>query len=268
MRKSSVMNDFSEVRHGWECLKDAYASEHGARLHALLDRVSPDLRRRLEELFNGHIDGLIDNTYLGCFSLHAAHEEHVGRLSMWRAYGSSSRVALVLNNTPFTSTSDALGVYSSAVQYLSGSRFVREFDRFVDGLLAEEEFLQGIDEELLLAYLFTAFKFSVLCTKHPGFQEEAEIRAMFNPTLEPSERVTRSVEVVNGIPQLVAKVKLVNYPDEGLVGLDLASFLHQVIVGPTSAALEIREAFVSLLSDKGIERAEERVVVSQIPLRC
>lgn len=109
MRKSTAMNDFLEVHHGWDCLKQSYSGDSGKRLHAILDRFAPTLRTRLEALFNGHIDGLLYETYLGCFSLHKNDEDEFGRLSMWRAYGRGSTVALILNNTPFASASDAFG---------------------------------------------------------------------------------------------------------------------------------------------------------------
>ena len=45
------------------------------------------------------------DTYLTSISEHRNKEDTFGRLSMWRAYGETTGVALVMNNSPFLTPS-------------------------------------------------------------------------------------------------------------------------------------------------------------------
>jgi hypothetical protein len=91
MRKSTCMNDFSEIDHGWECVVAAYRSEGGQRLQKLLDDVFPGMRTTVEGLINGWQSHFYLDTYLTCISEHLDREDKIGRLSMWRAYGGQPR---------------------------------------------------------------------------------------------------------------------------------------------------------------------------------
>ena len=86
------MNDFSEVRHGWDCLAKAYNG--GTKLQAILDSHFVGLRAEIERDFNSFKQSMLFDTYLTCVSEHRIEEDTLGRLSMWRAYGVTTGVAL------------------------------------------------------------------------------------------------------------------------------------------------------------------------------
>jgi hypothetical protein len=119
LRKSTTMNDFMEVEHGIECLQQAYRDTSGEALRKTLEYLSPGAIDKFHALFDGWLPHFRNQTYLMCLSEHDDSEDNLGRLSMWRAYGSSAGVALVLNNNPFVSDSNALDVYTSPVRYMS-----------------------------------------------------------------------------------------------------------------------------------------------------
>lgn len=101
MRKSSCMNDFMEVTHGRDCLVNAYNCEIGAEFKRALEAIFPGTSRQVQETFDTLLPQLFTETYLTCVSEHLEAEDVFGRLSMWRAYGKGTGVALVLKSAAF-----------------------------------------------------------------------------------------------------------------------------------------------------------------------
>jgi hypothetical protein len=267
MRKPSVTNDFMEIEHGLNCLVNSYHNETGRRLRTILEGMFPDLCQQLESRFNVFASRLKYDTYITCISEHLDEEDKHGRLSMWRAYGSPTGVAVVLNNTAMLSTSDALAAYSSPVAYLSETGFHGEFERVVNNIEHNTHLLRTWGREALLRNIFNAFRLMVLCTKHPGFYEEREWRIIYSPTVESSPRVLREIRTIRGVPQAIYKLPLEDIPDEGLVGAEIPRLVNRVIIGPTEHPVAIYEAFVVLLEDAGVENPASKVCISDIPLR-
>jgi len=186
---------------------------------------------------------------------------------MWRAYGGSTGVALVLNNGPFLRPSDALKAYTSPVAYFSPEGFTQHFNKIVDAMEEHEDLLKELDYEELMGFVFHHFQYSILSTKHPGFKEEREWRIIYSPRLESSRHIRRDVETVRGTPQPVYKLPLQNFPEEGFTGATIPELLDRIIIGPTDHSFAAYEAFAALLEGAGVENAYEKVFMSDIPLR-
>lgn len=264
MRKSTVMNDFSEIEHGLASLKYAYGSEVGVRFKAVLNGIHPGAAEEVEKLFDSWLPHFRVQTYLTCISEHEDDEDDTGRLSMWRAYGS---VAIVLNKDVFMSQTDALKAYSSPVAYMMPESFKDAFNSMTSKIASEAEYLRSLDRNIVVANAFSMLRYAVLCTKHPGFREEREWRIIYSPTYEPSTRIKKEVEVVRGVPQMVCKIPLQDAPEEGLVGLNLNALIDRIIIGPNQYPYAQLEAYVELLEQKRVQDAAAKVVVSHIPLR-
>ena len=202
-----------------------------------------------------------------CVSEHLPEEDRHGRLSMWRAYGGQTGVALVLNGGVMFRESHALGAYSSPVAYLTPDAFAADFARIAEAIAAEADYIRTLDRETIKSHAFNMLRFAVLCTKHPGFHEEREWRVVASPAMYPSELLSSSVEVVRGIPQTVLKVNLRNHPDQGLTGLALPELLNRIIIGPCEFPLVVLKAFHQLLTAAGVSEPESKIFVSDIPLR-
>jgi hypothetical protein len=267
MRRSSVMNDFLEIEHGLECLQEAWRDPNGSKFKALINSIHRGLGDEVERKFNGWLPEFRNETFLTSLSEHDESEDQLGRLSMWRAYGGPAGVALVVNSTPFGSELDVLHIYSSPVRYIDVSGFKQDFIRLLEALEENLNFLKERSSDEIEAYAFQMLRFGVLCTKHPGFAEEREWRVVYNPGYAKSDKLEESLELVRGIPQLVVKVPLRDVEEEGLVGLEIPLLIERIIVGPTQFPDVIRDTFVRLLVDAGVENAAQRVVVSDIPLR-
>jgi hypothetical protein len=267
MRNSSVMNDFSEIEYGIKCLVAAYRSRAGTELKAFVEKLFPGSQQELETLFDGWQSHFRSETYIACLSEHLPYEDNTGRLSMWRAYGGSTGVALVVRSTPFIQSTDALKAYSSPVAYLTEAQFAEEFAAIVASMTENADFLLAGGRQRLIGYLFTMFRFAIICTKHPGFHEEREWRIVYAPTIEKSDIIAADLQLINGVPQIIHKLPLKHAPEHGLIGADIPSLLDRVIIGPSQYPLAAYHAFVRLLEAAGVEEAASKVWASDIPLR-
>ena len=183
MRNATCVNDFMEINHGFDCLQSAYKSNK-EKLQAILDGLFPGFCTKLEERFNEWLPHFRSDTYIACVSEHGSEEsgdeeDEIGRLSMWRAYGGITGVAVVMNGAPFLGSSSALNAYTSPVAYFSEASFGREFSKLLDGFAANAEMLGTLGEEQVLRNIFEAFRCALVCTKHPGFREEREWRVIY-----------------------------------------------------------------------------------------
>jgi hypothetical protein len=266
MRKSSLMNDYREIEHGFDCLNNAYKNNR-ARLQTVFDGMFPGFCEKLEALFNGWLPNFRTDTYITCVSEHDVSEDQHGRLSMWRAYGGTAGVAIVFHGGPFLRPSDALKAHTSPVAYLNDERFNREFATLIDSVESNRDFVQSLGDQIALNNIFAAFRQAILCTKHPGFHEEREWRIIYSPSYQKSNRIVSTIVSINGTPQSVCKIPLEDVPEEGLIGLKLPELIDRVIIGPSKFPVGIYDALLALLTEVGVENPVGKIVVSDLPLR-
>ena len=214
----------------------AYRSSHGERLIGFFDGVYPGIRKEVAERIDALADTVAYDTYIACVSEHDPGEDKIGRLSMWRAYGSGG-VAFVLRNPPLVAAgSDALGVFTGPVEYAGRREFFERFARFVDGVLEEGDYIAGLGAERACRALVGSYHFAALSTKHPGFAEEREWRMAFTPALQPAGDLARSVEICRGAPQVVYKLPLLRREGPEGASTALADILEAFIIGPCEVA--------------------------------
>ncbi len=266
MRQSSCMNDYMEVEHGFRCLNAAYGT-YRDRIQTALDGAFPGFCEKLEARFNSWLPHIRSDSYICCVSEHDLDEDVIGRLSMWRAYGTRAGVGIVMNGAPFLRPTDALRAYTSPVAYLSSHQFESEFASLVERLEQNRDRIASLGEEMTIAYIFSTFRSAIVCTKHPGFREEREWRVVHSPLFEKSERIRTDVQTVGGTPQPICKIPLKDCPEEGLHGIEIPSLVDRIIIGPTQYPLAVYQAFVELLTQAGVTNAGQRVKISDIPLR-
>lgn len=263
-RNATVMNDYSEISYGLNLIRTVFAGEEGARFREAIDDIFLGTIAQVEELLDGWERDWQFETYIACVSEHSAEEDGHGRLSMWRAYGNT---ALVVNNTPMTAVTDLLAVYSMPVLYLSADELQDHLAKITDAVLINRRYLQGLGQETLVAYVHNMlFRFAI-ATKHPGFREEKEWRLYYRPNEATSPVMTKEVVVLGGIPQTVYKLGLSDDPENGLHGADIPSLINRVIIGPTAFPYVSYNAFKEVLEDLGVDDADKKVIVSDIPLR-
>lgn len=268
LRNAQLMNDFSEIQHGLDCLNIAWVSHAGESLQLMLDRLKPGLRDDLLKLIDGHTNNLKLETYIFSLSEHEDNEDELGRLSMWRAYGGHAGVALVLNSAAFVSETAQMKVFGSPVFYRDPSSFEKWFQSWADDITNAEVELRALDARVVRDWLFAAFRSFVLCTKHPAFSEEKEWRVFYSPVHEgKSDWIEEGVEIVNGTPEILMKFKLRDDLDQGVSGVALSTLINRVIIGPCENPFQIRAAVASTMANAGIENPLDKIWMSLIPLR-
>lgn len=266
MRKSSIMNDFMEVEHGLECLRCGFNTEHSKSVLQDLDGRFQGITNRIIEMFNDWTPHFQTDTYLACISEHNPDEDVTGRLSMWRAYGGRNGVAIVMNNKPFFAESE-IGAFTAPVSYLSLHEFIEEFELIMTNLRNNIDRISMFSEDQIFGLLFSILRFNALCTKHKGFHEEKEWRIIYSPKFESSKIITTNIEIISGVPQSVCKIPLHNVPEVNFVDVEVSQLVDRIIIGPTEFPGVTREAFVSILKDRGMSDSHKRVIISDIPLR-
>lgn len=270
LRNSLLMNDYSEVQHGLRCLEHAWRTDHGKRLRNLMDKLEAGMSERFAASFDSDRFELLHETYLLSISEHGdGVEDKYGRLSMWRAYGSTASVALVFHQNPFVQPSDALRAYTSPVFYGDPEDYTVQFAQLVDGIEANFDFLieRGGGSEWFAQTLMRVFRYSVLSTKHPGFHEEKEWRVIYNPVQNPSDNILKDDVSLNGTPQRIYKIPFIDHPDQGFMGATLPEALKKVIIGPIASPYPTYQTLTDLLEQAHVPNVGEKLICSQIPLR-
>ena len=273
LRNASLMNDFSEIDHGEKCLVKAWHSDqgrgtatpHNGRLFNLLGRISPTIVPAIEQSFDRHSVARKANTFILSLAEHNDQAEGLlGKLSMWRAYGGRTNVAIVVNPS-FLFNESTSGVYSTPVIYSSLQEFAdQHFTMLLNSI--EENFNEVaiLDRDYIISCVLLAFNSIAMATKHPGFEEEKEWRLIFAPWQDPDNNIRHEVVEISGMPQ---KVYYEEFSNDEASPLSLNKLLKKIIVGPTESPRVVYEAFVKELEDAGIPDAAKKVVVSDIPIR-
>lgn len=263
-RNATVMNDFSEIRYGIDLIRQVFSGEDGEVFRTAVSNVSTTAISEVDELVSSWATDWEFETYLACISMHADDEDRNGRLSMWRAYGDT---ALIVNNTPMTSTTDLLGVFSVPVSYIDADGLRAKIAKISSEIEINQVYLKAMDPPAFVMWLREMFFSIAIATKHPGFAEEKEWRLFYRPTEHVSPGMVCKTVLINGVPQKIWALRLANEPENGLMGASIPTLLDRIIIGPTDHAYVSAKAFRQVLADAGVPVENEKVFVSDIPLR-
>lgn len=271
MRNACLMNDSSEVRYGAEVLRGILINENDS-INIMMKKVLSDIEDGLFCLFKNRVldqlAGLLDNTYILSLSRHSVDEDKYGRLSMWRAYSGQCGVALVFNKEAVRGLAVCNGIYFSPVFYADESRIRSAIEKIIKEIGNKTEIIRGIRSFSFSNILVEKFLGLCLSVKHPVFKEEAECRVVFNKEISNKlisaiVRPSVDIECLNGVPQKVFKLNMKNTIYDGGIG----RLLKKIIIGPSNDGEHIRGVFQSVLEKKGVDVQEEKIILSNIPLR-
>jgi hypothetical protein len=268
LRNTRGMNDYSEVEHGFVSFRSAFKdSAEGQSFQNYINSTFPGTIDQLVSRFDEWLPSIRRQTYIACLSMHDSSDDDHGRLSMWRAYGGKNSIALVFNNKPFMSDSDALKTIFHPVTYRNVDYASQYFSGLESRMRNNQQLLISMDSDDLLDWLFEICKILVLCVKHPGFKEEREWRLIYSPEFEQSPKVKGCIESIGGVPQQVYKISFKNIPESNLTNASLPECLDRIIIGPSDDATLLIDSFIKLLAEAGVENPEEKVFYSGIPIR-
>lgn len=267
LRNTGCMNDYGEIEFGIERVVSYFSSDLATPLWAALDAIHDGLSKDVKNRFDAWRFDLSQETYVACLSEHDDREDALGRLSMWRAYGGDSGVAIVINPTAMLSDSDATHAYTFPVFYKTDEEINSIFGQFVGRISQAGDFLKQIPRETISWYAFSFLQAFALSLKHPAFREEREWRIVYRPNQYPNGKLRKIVEVVRGIPQKIYVLDLKDIPEQGFVGVELPKLIDRVLIGPTEHANTMKKAIVHELELVGVTDADLKVFVTNIPLR-
>lgn len=268
LRNITLMNDYREFEHGKDSLvKLIRDSEEGKALKLIFDKISPNVFEKTFSNFENWAPYVKDDFYISCFSEHTSNDvENIGRLSMWRAYGGNAGVAIIFKHDLFKMLTSIAKLDFSSVAYLKDERLKKEIANLGESISSNLEKIKTIEPNILGNYLFNILRFSALCNKHKGFEEEQEWRLIATASVLPqNEFIAQEILTIRGTPQKIVKIKLSEATYEGLQFKDM---IDKVIIGPCQFPFEIKKSVISALKDIGIVEPEKGIVrVSSIPLR-
>lgn len=264
------MNDLEEVRFGilegvkiFQNSKEITEAFGDSEKH---QRYLSVLNHYLTQFEEGH---LLD-TYVFCLSEHNP-DEMDGRLSMWRGYGGDGNGAAIVFDTSQIQRNDDTPLKLAKVEYGSTEQR-REYLEALAKLFASE--IRKVDLKMEQIYLasyaaFERLKMFALYTKHSGFAEEQEWRAVYFSELDGKGVLEDMKHYHNGPRGVEPKLKFKVKPIENFTtdDLRLSTIIDSIILGPsTSSPLAVRS--VERMMDK-LHKSDlkDRVYPSSIPLR-
>ncbi|WP_111428460.1 DUF2971 domain-containing protein [Rhodobacteraceae bacterium DSL-40] len=268
MRNAACMNDYMEIYHGIQFVDKFITSELYISVMRLIDESFPDTSKYIEAIFHNYKNQYLYDTYITCLSEHETSEDFLGRLSMWRAYGGKSGVALVVRNTPFlTYKNQNIGAFSAPVLYAGEKNFKSHLEETFENLRNSIEEISKLDKEDVKKMLANLLIRLILCSKHPGFSEEKEWRIYHLPIFFQSKHLSKSIEICRGDPQIVYKMPLKNRSDLEIRNIDPKEILDSLVIGPHENPLPLSRAFKYILEDLKFSNPDKIIKVSDIPLR-
>jgi hypothetical protein len=271
MRNVRCMDDYTEVRHGYEMLQELLTKpEHEKKFCDAIDQYAEGAGREAITAFIRWGKDNQFNTYISSISEHDDTENDNGRLSMWRAFGGlSTRAAIVLKLPLTRGSTKGLNLWLSPVSYFryeDVEKYFLEFIQNLDGLISKV-ILTSADRKVLVSIISSMLVMSAVSLKHEGFREEKEWRVIYMPEMAPTPLMLKKAEIIKGVPQIVYKLPLKNNSSEAVVGIEIPQLVDRVIIGPSAYPDLIQEAFVVALQEAGMTDTENRVVCSGIPVR-
>ena len=141
---------------------------------------------------------------------------------MWRAYGGNAGVAIIFKHDLFKMLTSIAKLDFSSVAYLKDERLKKEIANLGESISSNLEKIKTIEPNILGNYLFNILRFSALCNKHKGFEEEQEWRLIATASVLPqNEFIAQEILTIRGTPQKIVKIKLSEATYEGLQFKDM-----------------------------------------------
>ena len=181
---------------------------------------------------------------------------------MWRAYGGHAGVAIIFKRDFFKNPH--YGLDFSSVAYLKESELIQEITKLGNSISSQKDSLKKAHPNDLEGNLFNVFRFTALCNKHQGFDEEKEWRLVATASMLKGNLTTQEIVTIQGTPQNIVKINLEN---ANFGNLKFKDMIDKIIIGPSLHPFEIYKSIVSALRHIGVEEPEKMVNISDIPLR-
>lgn len=268
LRNFHVMNDYSEVSYGNALVDYVWNdTDVGSDLKKFLDDSFPEISGEIFTKYLEMAGARNSSTFMTALTEHdtSHHEGRYGRLSMWRAYGGDTNVALIFKSGMILEDNSTEHLNISPVLYADKDMFLSKFADVVSVVLNSGALIKTAPRTEACRLFATALHYAAVSTKHPGFSEEREWRVLYCPGVVGRGSLPTDIITVGGIPQRIALLNLETvFSNNGGGFLD---FLHEIIIGPTAYPWPLWDALVEVLTKNGFKNASQMVKISNTPLR-
>jgi hypothetical protein len=264
------MNDLEELR--FVILEGAQAFRQDKAIKSACG--NPERYNKLLHAFEYNLDQFSNkhafDIYVFCLS---EHESKItdGLLSMWRGYGGNGSGAAIVFDTAQLDYIEDSPLIIANVTYASQDKrrewINNKLATFAD--LIEKNYVP--DDKLYLPAhaLFERIKIYSIFTKHHGFSEEKEWRAVYLRERDLNHKMDGMLHYAVGKRGIEPKLKYKIRPIEGLTrgDLSLEKIVHHIILGPSVASPLAISAVQRMLEKVGKHALASKLVASTTPFR-
>ncbi len=264
------MNDLEEVRFGISEGLPAFMASQALEAACQTPQRAALLRQHFDFFFRMFDREHILDTYVFCLSEHDPGDGD-GLLSMWRGYAANGNgAAIVFDTAQFTRREDTPLILARVVYASTEDRRKWIADK-IEALAHQISALAIPDDKLHIPAFafFERLKMFALFTKHPGFREEREWRAVYLPERDLTKSFVHLIDYVIGPRGIEGKLKLKIAPMAGFIEDDISldKIIHRIILGPTISSPLARAAVKKML-DRHAPQLKDRIAASTIPFRA
>lgn len=265
-----LMNDRSELTFGLHAGMALFLGSEEIRAACETPHRLELVRGALQHYIGYYDDQHVLDTYVGCFSEHSVDNSD-GLLSMWRAYGANGNGVAIVFDTSKIPPLDGFPLILAPVAYLKPAERDVHLRKYI---VAVADIIKGnrIPDEyihLVAHAYFERLKLFSLFTKHHGFKEEQEWRAVYMPERDGSDIFGAMIDYQIGPRGVEPKLKInldalkTHFGEE----FTLNNIINQILIGPTIAGGIQRGSMRKLLVKLGYSDMVDRCVYSDIPFR-
>lgn len=210
------------------------------------------------------------DVYVLCFSEHD-RQERDGLLSMWRGYGGNGTGAAIIFDTAKLAAIEESPIILAKVEY-----FTREqrIEWIIGKLLDFAKLMKEhpVDNDKLIVAVWEFFerlKIFSLFTKHCGFKEEREWRAVYLRERDRADALVDKLGYAVKSRGVEPKLKFKIEPVEGIAGgnVNLESLVSEIILGPTVSNPLAVKAVQRMLENLGKHELATKLSASSTPYR-
>nr|WMC95383.1 DUF2971 domain-containing protein [Aminobacter aminovorans] len=266
MRNTRLMNDHSEVRHGFALVRQALESGVGARYLEAWAEIDARVARAIPNVLKSAEEDIAQQCYVLSVCEHREPDDRDGKLSMWRAYGNGElRVAVIAKTTNAMRLVDD-GIVVTPVLYGGESEVNEELEYKSNVVFNHRHIFKDLDVTNKVMFAIGILVNFAVSIKHKGFVEEREWRYIYMKSFQTAAmEAQRKSVVLGGVPQIVYKLPISVPADENYA--PETQFLKGLILGPCAESETIKDGLVELLRQNGFDDPETYVSASSIPYR-
>ena len=266
-----MMNDIDELRFG--ILESANRFLYNSEIQEACK--TKERFNILSESFD-HLKNIFDSdhafdVYVFCFSEHDKSNKD-GLLSMWRGYGANGNGAAIIFDSSKISENESSPFLIMKVEYLSKEKMYDWIDNKFSEFAKILETTNIPDDQLHLAaqMLFERIKIFALTTKHDGFSEEKEWRAIYLKERDQAKHMEEMLCYHSSKRGIEPKLKFKIKPIDGLTTDDflLTKIIDKIILGPAISSVMTRKTVERMLEKAEKADLKKSLISSTIPFRA